>query len=496
MVIRTPDQRLRVFVSSTLSELAQERRAVARAISTLRLTPVMFELGARPHPPQELYRAYLEQSHVFIGLYWQRYGWIGPGMDISGLQDEFELSASLPRLLYVREPAPGREPGLAGLLDRIIAEGSVSYRTFRTPGELGRLVRDDLATLLSERFAVASTSEHAGCYRALAEQADRPLRGAGHGEWLEQMEAEAGNVAAAVRWYLAHDPGPLPHLLRVLWSFWFLRDHEGRSWVAQLLPAAGSLDPQARAELVWAALIAAIETGDDAAALAARNRLTPLLPGIEDPFLRAICQLAVAWTSPITGDFDGGLREASDSLTQLRGLDEPFWMALAVGSLGGVETVLGRYHDALRHLREASDLADRLGSARLAAWSRVQQGTLDVLQGQLDTARPLLDEALEMGVAAHSTRSVAVCLAAFARLAYADGDPARSALLAGAATGLRQRAGLRAWPTLRRTEDELAAQVRQALGAGRFDEAFAVGARLTQRDAVAAARDRQASAAM
>ena len=58
--IRTPDQRLRVFVSSTLGELAAERAAVARAISALGLTPVMFELGARPHPPQELYRAYLD----------------------------------------------------------------------------------------------------------------------------------------------------------------------------------------------------------------------------------------------------------------------------------------------------------------------------------------------------------------------------------------------------------------------------------------------------
>jgi hypothetical protein len=30
-----------VFVSSTLGELAEERRAVTRAISTLRLTPVL-----------------------------------------------------------------------------------------------------------------------------------------------------------------------------------------------------------------------------------------------------------------------------------------------------------------------------------------------------------------------------------------------------------------------------------------------------------------------
>jgi hypothetical protein len=69
-VIRTPDRHLRVFVSSTLGELTDERRAVSRAISALRLTPVMFEAGARPYPPAEVYRAYLAQAEVFIGLYW------------------------------------------------------------------------------------------------------------------------------------------------------------------------------------------------------------------------------------------------------------------------------------------------------------------------------------------------------------------------------------------------------------------------------------------
>src|SRR5690348_11973147 len=43
--IRTPDQRLRVFVSSTLQELSEERVAARQAISRLRLIPVLFELG-------------------------------------------------------------------------------------------------------------------------------------------------------------------------------------------------------------------------------------------------------------------------------------------------------------------------------------------------------------------------------------------------------------------------------------------------------------------
>src|ERR671926_1736314 len=95
-LIRTPDQRVRVFVSSTLDELAPERAAARGAITQLRLTPVLFESGARPYPPRELYRAYLAQSDIFIGLYWQRYGWIAPDMDISGLEDEYRLAGDKP----------------------------------------------------------------------------------------------------------------------------------------------------------------------------------------------------------------------------------------------------------------------------------------------------------------------------------------------------------------------------------------------------------------
>ena len=110
IMIRTPDQRVRVFVSSTLAELAAERQAVGAAISQLRLTPVLFELGARPYPPRDLYRAYLKQSDVFIGIYAESYGWIAPGMEISGLEDEYRLSAGKPRLIYTKEAS--KTPGV------------------------------------------------------------------------------------------------------------------------------------------------------------------------------------------------------------------------------------------------------------------------------------------------------------------------------------------------------------------------------------------------
>jgi predicted ATPase len=853
MVIRTPDRRLRVFVSSTLGELAEERQAVSHAISALRLTRVMFDAGARPHPPAEVYRAYLAQSDVFIGLYWQRYGQIVPGLQVSGLEEEFELSGELPRLLYVKAQAPDREPRLAELLARIKDEALVSYRHFRTAAELGRLVRDDLAVLLSERFAAvggqaagrvpaatgarrsgrlpvsltslfgreraidevaglaerpgvrlvtltgpggvgktrlavavgerlrdrfgggtvfvpleavtdpgmvlavigraaganlartgsplealaelfgddrwllildnmeqvlrvahdlgellarcpgltilatsrtalglraereypvpplpagpvtASAEEfaawpavalfvdraravrpdfaltegnaaavaeicrrleglplaielaaartrlldpaalldrlaasldalgtgavdlperqrtlratvqwsvglledaerslleaaavfadgwtvqaaaqvagleedrtldllealarhslvytdttdlgprsrmletvrefvaeqltsrpdaaevgrrHAGFYRALAEQADRPLRGAGQNEWLERLQAEAGNLAAAVRWYLARDPGPLPHLFRVLWLFWTRRDREreARPWVEQLLAAADTLDPQARAELAWVAAVLAVDTGDDTAALAARERLAPLLAGIQDPFLHAVSQLAMAWSLPIADDLDGALQEVAASLEELRGQDEPVFTAIAAFGAGSLETALGRHGVASRHLREARDLAQRFGGDWLTAGCQAQLGILEVLRGRLDQARPLLDQALDLSLAARSTPFMTLCLAAHAWLALAEGEPERAALLEGAAEGLRRRVGLPTWPLLRRVEAELVAQLRQRLGAGQFDQAFSAGSALTQREAIAIVRDQR-----
>jgi predicted ATPase len=845
-VIQTPDRRLRVFVSSTLGELAVERRAVAKAITALRLTPVMFEAGARPHPPRELYQAYLAQSDVFIGIYWQRYGEVSAGMEVSGLEEEFLLSGTegLPRLLYVKTPAPDREPYLAGLLARIREEAS--YRRFSTPAELGRLVRDDLAALLSERFtagpvaraapgrdrgprplpaaatslvgreqaigevaalvtdpqvrlvtltgpggvgktrlalaagerlrdrfaggaafvplaavtdpgqvlagiaravgadqsgtspvpalaevfwddawllildnleqvaqvapdlgellarcpgvAIVATSRmvlglraereypvpplpppddpatasladiaaspavalfvdraravrpgfaltpgnaaavaaicrrleglplaielaaarirlldpdalrdrlcrsldalgaaavdmperqqtlratvewsvglledaersllevaavftggwtveaaaavagleegraldltealvrhslvqldpvgdgprcrmletvrvfvaerlaaradaaevrrrHAGYYRALAGEAEPHLRGAGQAEWLDRLQAEAGNLAAAVDWYLSHDRAPLPHLFRALLPYWLMASDilgQARAWIGQLLPAAGPLDPQARAELLWAAAATANQAGDGAAALAASQQLEPLLAELRDPYLRAVSQLAMSWAATISGDLNSAIRQASASLEELRGQDEPYWTAVALVTVGSTERAAGRYDDAQRDLSEARALAERFGYAWLAT---LQLGALAVVRGRLDEARALLDEGLAVSLAGYSTQNVTLVLAAFAQLAFAEGDLERAALLVGAVEGLRRRAGVAVWPAVGREEADLAAQIRQALGADRFDQAYAAGARLNRRDAAAAARD-------
>jgi predicted ATPase len=180
-------------------------------------------------------RSLLEVTAVFAD------GWtVQAASAVAGLDEDrvLELSETLARhsLVYLDSTGLGPRSRMLETVRKFVAE-QLALRP--DAAEIGR--------------------RHADYYRALAEQADRPLRGPGRREWMDRLQGEAGNLAAAVRWYLAHDRGPLPHLFRVLWLFWSALDLEREAWpwVEQVLPGAGALDPQARVELAWVAAVTA-----------------------------------------------------------------------------------------------------------------------------------------------------------------------------------------------------------------------------------------------
>jgi tetratricopeptide (TPR) repeat protein len=310
---------------------------------------------------------------------------------------------------------------------------------------------------------------------------------------VERLKPETANLGAAARWYLTNDPATLPHMLRVLsplsvlWPNWGVRYDPmiAHSLLAQLMTASDSLEPHAQAELLFSAEVNALQTSDVATAQATRDRLVPLLDRVDDPGLQAVSELVNSWTSGISNDLDRALREATGSLKQLRGQDEPLWTAMALMTLGGIETVAGRYDDAERHLTETRDVADRSGSDWLTAASRIRLGLLAVARGSLDEAGVAFDDALNISLENDNHYNLILCLGAFAQLALARGDAERAAMLAGAARGLRRRAGLEVFTALT-GGDQLLAQIRQALDADSFDRASAAGARLNQHQALAA----------
>ena len=98
-----------------------------------------------------MYRALLDQSHVFAEIYWQSYSWVAPEMEISGNADEYWLSEGKPRLIHSKEPADERDPRLTELLEEI-KDDDVTYKRFRDAEELRELLAEDLALVLAERF--------------------------------------------------------------------------------------------------------------------------------------------------------------------------------------------------------------------------------------------------------------------------------------------------------------------------------------------------------
>ena len=159
-------------------------------------------------------RFLLETTAVFVD------GWTTEAAArVSGLGADrtLDLTEALARHSLIQIDSPGRRP---------------RPRMLET-------VREFIAERLAARSDAAEIERrHAGYYRALAGQADRPLRGPGQDEWQELLQAEAGNLAATVRWYLANDPAPLPHMFRALYPWWSLRDHQAEAWpwVDQLVP--------------------------------------------------------------------------------------------------------------------------------------------------------------------------------------------------------------------------------------------------------------------
>jgi len=174
-------------------------------------------------------------------------------------------------------------------------------------------------------------------------------------------------------------------------------------------------------------------------------------------------------------DFEGALRAASTALEGFRQQNEPF-MAVAALTVGMVESALGRDEDARTHLTEVNELGGQFDNNWLESAAYTQLASIAVRAGHLDEARAAVVASVKADDASElSTLTLTFSLVALAGLAFAEGDAPRAAQALGAADGLRRRAGLRAWPSTRRAEQDPVTRVAQAIDAHSFEKALAVG---------------------
>ena len=153
--IHQPDQRVRVLIGYAHKGREEERRAVDDVVRDLKLHPLVLEDTTPSSPKQELYRAYVEQSHIFIGIFWKSSSSVAYAQIISYLEEAFLRSNGKPLLIYIEESLQGRDPELEPYLERIRREAIYCYRPFSSSAELTEFIQNDILQLLSETFGLA-----------------------------------------------------------------------------------------------------------------------------------------------------------------------------------------------------------------------------------------------------------------------------------------------------------------------------------------------------
>jgi hypothetical protein len=143
----------RVFVSSLIAGMGEERAAVRGAIRSVGATPVMFEddLGAQDVPADEAYLGGVRSSEVYVGLLGKRYG-VRMGDGFSATHAELlEAERNGLRLcVYVHDPA-----GSDGHQRDLIASVQNMYTTspWTDPVDLGERVERRLRDLAAQDLA-------------------------------------------------------------------------------------------------------------------------------------------------------------------------------------------------------------------------------------------------------------------------------------------------------------------------------------------------------
>ena len=148
--------RLKIFISSTMTDLQAERQAVEQAIAELRLEAVRAEtLGSQPVASRQACLEMARQCDIYLGVYGARYGWVPPEDRVSVTEMEFQEARKQGKdiLVYVKE-VPEREEAQVEFLRRVedFDEGYFRRPYFTTPKQLAEWVKEDIAALVSRRY--------------------------------------------------------------------------------------------------------------------------------------------------------------------------------------------------------------------------------------------------------------------------------------------------------------------------------------------------------
>jgi non-specific serine/threonine protein kinase len=392
------------------------------------------------------------------------------------------------------ESADGMFGVLAELVERSLlltddaVQGDVRFRLLETVREFA------LERLEASGQADDARCAHVEYFEQLVADAVQRLGGPEQRAWLDGLASELDNLRAALRWLINSADQESLHraatLNWMLWPFWWARGYlsEARRW-SQLILDQPATCPADRARAAWVASTAALDEGDYAAAPELISACLAVFRASGDAHGLARALLVEGWAAPIGGDLQRALDAHRESIEQFRRAGDQTGVILATAGLANTSMLMGDLHAARANNGDALTLAREQRDTHSQAQVLEALGLVALEQGDSAQATATFTQSIQLCLDVGSLELLCYCLIGLAAVALSEHALERSAQLLGAAEGLRERAGLGAWPVRSEIEKRYAEGLRKAFGGRReaLDRAWAEGRGLTLHSASALA---------
>ncbi len=413
---------------------------------------------------------------------------------------------------------------LGGLVDKSLVQfgdagaGPGRYRLLETVRQYAAGQLD----ALGPTAAWVARVSHRDYFLTVAEAAAPQLVAHDQAEWLDRLDAELGNLRAAIAFSLAQaDPEPGLRLAASLRVFWLARGHAAEAAdalrVLLELPAAHQATlPRARALSVAAnlieraggyttaeryceeALAIARAEGDDSLVAEVLHERAWLLmrqghPGAALPLIeqglslawrlqqpRLVATLLSARSSALEheGDHASAARDAAQSLQLCRQTGDQRVVGMMLGELGNVELVAGDLEAARRHLHESLDIFRALKEHYGIVGETFNLGLAEYLGGSPGAAEAFFAESLDLARRMGMKANVAYALLGLALVGRGGADPGWSARLHGAADRALADLGHALEPLEARLAELDRERLRTTMGAEAFEAEYTAGGTL------------------
>jgi predicted ATPase len=332
---------------------------------------------------------------------------------------------------------------------------------------------------------------HAEWAARLAERAGDLLSETLDQRQLSRLDSEYGNLSAALAFAASRDPDLTATIAASLYPWWTTQGRyaELERWVEPLLER--DLTPLLRAKVLSALIAIAAPRSDGERLQAFGQELQPLSRAIGADDMAASAVHALGAAAFLRGDVEQGRALFLEAIDIARRVS-PSRVPRYLGSLGWALRSAGELAEARPLLDEAVELGRREGSPYRLPLILAQRANLALDESEFAEALALYREALSLSREVANRKTIPICLSGVSAGLGGLGRAEEAARIAGAADRMGEEMTL--WSPADEEDDEQTAEVRRRLGEERYATLAAEGRALSEEDAIALALSSASSA--